>query len=284
MTTIAAESLVPKRLPIAKWITKDVNFPVPNVDVVVPHTLEPKTPGRVKFETVDRNSPGSVYRGLKSPQSNYIVLRASIAGTYRVRLYIEANGEDKPTELPPTTFEDTIAYLDQDNAFTGNNTFAGSSTFNGGITFPATQVPSSNINTLDDYEEGTFTPVLEGSGGTSGQTYTTQLGWYVKIGQQVNATFYVHLSAKGTITGDVIISGLPFVASGLTGYFGGAAISYWGNFNTALVALVGLIPISASYVLLRGAAAATASVTTLATASITDTTQVVGFVSYRASA
>jgi len=56
------------------------------------------------------------------------------------------------------------------------------------------------VNTLDDYEEGTWTPVFGGSGGTSGQTYTTQTGRYTKIGKLVTASFDCHLSAKGTIT------------------------------------------------------------------------------------
>ena len=54
-----------------------------------------------------------------------------------------------------------------------------------GIKFPATQVPSADANTLDDYEEGTWTPVLGGSGGTSGQTYAAQAGTYTKIGNRL---------------------------------------------------------------------------------------------------
>ena len=49
------------------------------------------------------------------------------------------------------------------------------------ILFPGTQIASSNANSLDDYEEGTFTPVLGGVGGTSGQTYSSRSGFYIKI-------------------------------------------------------------------------------------------------------
>ena len=54
-----------------------------------------------------------------------------------------------------------------------------------GITFPATQSASSDANTLDDYEEGTFTPLALGSttGGTA--SYTVQIGRYTKIGNRV---------------------------------------------------------------------------------------------------
>src|SRR3990167_662961 len=52
---------------------------------------------------------------------------------------------------------------------------------NGGqIAFPASQSASAGGNTLDDYEEGTWTPAV---GGTA--TYTTQIGRYVKIGKMV---------------------------------------------------------------------------------------------------
>jgi len=76
-----------------------------------------------------------------------------------------------------------------------------------GITFPATQVASSNANTLDDYEEGTWTPT-HGSG--SGITYGTQTGTYVKIGQLVYVTGYIGLTSKGSASGTVTVSGFPF--------------------------------------------------------------------------
>jgi hypothetical protein len=83
----------------------------------------------------------------------------------------------------------------------------------GQIKFPASQNASSDVNTLDDYEEGTWTPVIGGNGGTSGQSYSIQLGKYIKIGQVVYFTCYVLLSAKGTITSYVVIQGLPFTSA-----------------------------------------------------------------------
>jgi hypothetical protein len=52
-----------------------------------------------------------------------------------------------------------------------------------GITFPATQSASSNANTLDDYEEGTFTTTIAGETNVSAVTLT--VGNYIKIGKQV---------------------------------------------------------------------------------------------------
>lgn len=83
-----------------------------------------------------------------------------------------------------------------------------------GLTFPATQVPSSNVNTLDDYEEGTFTPTLVGLTTAGSGTYISRVGSYTKIGRQV--TFLINIvTSSHTGTGDMQITGLPFAPSGL---------------------------------------------------------------------
>ena len=64
---------------------------------------------------------------------------------------------------------------------------------------------------LDDYEEGTWTPTIQGSSGASGQSYAFQHGRFTKVGSFVHYTFDVNLSALGTLLGTyVVISGLPF--------------------------------------------------------------------------
>ena len=76
----------------------------------------------------------------------------------------------------------------------------------GGITFPATAVAASDANTLDDYEEGTWTPVVTG---WTSVTYTAQDGKYIKIGKHLTAWFYIQFSGTSAAT-DVTITGLPF--------------------------------------------------------------------------
>jgi hypothetical protein len=78
------------------------------------------------------------------------------------------------------------------------------------IAFPATQVTSADANTLDDYEEGTWTPALTFGGGSTGITYSVQLGRYTKIGRIVHVQFRITLSAKGSSTGAAVLNGLPF--------------------------------------------------------------------------
>jgi hypothetical protein len=87
----------------------------------------------------------------------------------------------------------------------------------GQIAFPATQNSSADPNTLDDYEEGTWTPTLTFSGGTTGITYdSVRVGTYVKFGRLVWLNCRVALTNKGSSTGTARVTGLPYTASGGT--------------------------------------------------------------------
>jgi hypothetical protein len=77
-----------------------------------------------------------------------------------------------------------------------------------GITFPATQSASSDANTLDDYEEGTWTPTVVSGGGSI--TSYTSTGTYTKIGNIVTVGYIFQITNGGTATGSVSITNLPF--------------------------------------------------------------------------
>jgi len=81
-----------------------------------------------------------------------------------------------------------------------------------GITFPASQSASGNPNTLDDYEEGTWTPTIEGSTTAGTASYTVQSMAYVKIGNAVFINGYVTYSGA-TGTGNLRLAGLPFTTN-----------------------------------------------------------------------
>lgn len=83
---------------------------------------------------------------------------------------------------------------------------------NGQIVFPATQNPSADPNTLDDYEEGAFTPTIIGTGAAGVGTYTNQIGRYTKIGRQVFFEILLSWTAH-TGTGNMQIAGLPFTSA-----------------------------------------------------------------------
>lgn len=99
-----------------------------------------------------------------------------------------------------------------------------------GIAFPATQVASSDANTLDDYEEGTFTTTWSGSSSGSGVRGT---GAYTKIGRLVTVTVVMGNVTFITFSGTLYCS-LPFQAGGVTEtqYIGAPMYYYTGaNWN-----------------------------------------------------
>ena len=80
----------------------------------------------------------------------------------------------------------------------------------GGVVFgDAGGSGTSTSNTLDSYEEGTFTPSLP-----NGATYTVQLGKYTKIGDLVHIEIILGWSSNG-YDNDFKINGLPFTPNGI---------------------------------------------------------------------
>jgi hypothetical protein len=109
----------------------------------------------------------------------------------------------------------------------------GSLEVNFGIKFPATQAASSDANTLDDYEEGTWTPVLRFGGASVGITYIAQRGTYTKIGNNVTIQFGMYLNSKGSSTGVATVSGLPFTSRNQSfGSYGGSCLYGMSGFSS----------------------------------------------------
>ena len=92
---------------------------------------------------------------------------------------------------------------------TPNNSYNACLQLKSGITFPATQSASSDANTLDDYEEGTWTPALSNFTGSAGWSAS---GTYVKIGRIVylDATLSPGSGTISATANSSSISGLPF--------------------------------------------------------------------------
>jgi hypothetical protein len=160
------------------------------------------------------------------------------------------------------------------------------STSGAGITFPATQSASSNANTLDDYEEGTWTPTLTGSSVSGSQTYGTRFGGYTKIGRQVSLNYFCALTAKGTISGNIYLSGYPFTSSS-----DNDSVRYGRNIigfenlaaNWVFITSINDTNIAYSYIAGLKTAASTSAVTNLTDADLTNTSQFSGSVLYNAS-
>ena len=105
------------------------------------------------------------------------------------------------------------------------------STSGAGITFPATQSASSDANTLDDYEEGTFTPTLSSGFSSAPTSYSFQSGSYTKIGRFVYVTLDLDPNGATANATQVRIGGLPFVAA-TPSIYGAGMLSYQISFNT----------------------------------------------------
>ena len=116
-------------------------------------------------------------------------------------------------------------------AVTGNTTMGGTAAITGNTTVGGTLVNTGLItasagvaiggtgsaNTLDDYEEGTWTP------GISGRTFGSVFGFYTKIGNVVTVLFDANIMAGGDVT-TPFLTGLPFTSSN------SSSIQYAGYF------------------------------------------------------
>lgn len=110
-----------------------------------------------------------------------------------------------------------------------------------GIAFPAAQSASTDANTLDDYEEGTFTPTVFGGTSAGAGTYSVQVGRYTKIGNRVTVDVYLNWT-NHTGTGDIRFGGLPFASRNAANYYASMTLGYVssltyaaGYFLTALI-------------------------------------------------
>ena len=87
-----------------------------------------------------------------------------------------------------------------------------------GVTFPATQVASSDANTLDDYKEAAWSPVISAGSGTP-TTVTVNSAVYTKIGRVVVCTFDFSIVNKGTASSSLQF-GLPVTSITSTAFCG----------------------------------------------------------------
>ena len=107
-------------------------------------------------------------------------------------------------------------------------------TIPGGINFPDTQVASADANTLDDYEEGTFTPIVDQAWPhtTNGMGHATQFGHYTKIGNRVFFNLRVILNGNGDAGNvNVSIRGLPFTCDSTANSETGFIVGYSSGLN-----------------------------------------------------
>ena len=80
----------------------------------------------------------------------------------------------------------------------------------GQIVFPATQNASADANTLDDYEHGTYTPVVD-QGASTNIAKTVTAAHYTKVGASVDINLRLDMTAAGTAGAQINIT-YPFTS------------------------------------------------------------------------
>lgn len=118
------------------------------------------------------------------------------------------------------------------------------------------------------FAAGTWTPALNFGGATTGITYGTRTGSYVRIGSLCFVNCYIALTSKGSASGEAKIGGLPFTVATLSTFMP----ARWTNLTTAYVSMVGFAVGGAAELGLRAATAATTSLNAAPAAADFDNT------------
>jgi len=152
----------------------------------------------------------------------------------------------------------------------------------GQIKFPAAQNASSDANTLDDYEEGTWTPSFSSTGATF--NHAAQVGVYTKIGNRVFCEFRISLNTSGNTlaANSLSVTGLPFANAGsVSTQF---QLSWFGS-TSSYSSMNGAVAAGASTMSIGGGTGGTGNQTGLlanAALSTSAGSQITGQFSYRA--
>jgi hypothetical protein len=181
----------------------------------------------------------SIISSTDSPTLNFTQLALANGGARNWRLIpnYEAWGTldiqvsaDNAT-LPSTTTRVSMTAAGDVNIKAGNLVMG---TLGKGIDFSATANSAAGVMSselLNDYEEGTWTPVITDltNDATMDGTYTR--GSYIKIGKQVTVRGYILTTSLGSVTGNVKIKGLPFTNGAGFASLGGGIIGTASGLN-----------------------------------------------------
>jgi len=150
---------------------------------------------------------------------------ASTLATSAGNITIDAQGSDTDIIFKGTDGSTDTTFLTLDGSAGGDLTLGA----NANIVFPATNVVSTNANTLDDYEEGNFTPTLT----ANSVAYDNRTGRYTKVGNKVFVECLLQWNSASfaSATGQLTITGLPFAPVGTIHYHGAYGVAYVSSIN-----------------------------------------------------
>jgi hypothetical protein len=123
---------------------------------------------------------------------------------------IGAGAEGLTLSSTSLTVANGLTLTDGDVALASGHGISFAATSDGGVSTPT--------ELLDDYEEGTWTPVL--TDGSSTLTIATPTAFYTRIGDSVHAEFYIQRTDSASNTATMILAGLPFAHKALPAIVG----------------------------------------------------------------
>ena len=131
----------------------------------------------------------------------------------------------------------------------------GSIPLTAGLKWPATQVESADVNTLDDYEEGTWVPGMTATDATITLNPSAILGAYTKIGRLVSVSAEVIISnisfLPGGPSGTLRLTGLPFASKSDPRAHAAAAVWADNLLATATGSIVGFVEAGTTDIILE---------------------------------
>ena len=217
-------------------------------------THKPVWIGSNGFLEIDDSRPSLTMRanGGNGSYGDVILHSAGRYGGHYFKTGIEGNGSNPVNTRMQIGWDGLVTINTTNLVLGGGNLVIGTS--GKGIDFSATDdgngVDTSSV--LDDYEEGTWTPALSGSVTAGSTTYLVQVGRYEKIGRQVTIRGRIAVNLKGTLDGDVSITGLPYTSSATSGAHGILNFGYASNLGiTASESLTCLMGNSATTGVIR---------------------------------
>lgn len=181
------------------------------------------------FQRSRGTTDGSLTEVISGDRLGYIVFRGADGATFSDGAVIigEADGDwttsgdttDSPGRLVFSTTADGASSPTERMRIT-SDAYVRLASSTGGIQFNG---DTAAANALDDYEEGSWTPVIVGTTAAGTGTYSRQVGRYTKIGSRVVAEGICTWSAH-TGTGNIKMTGLPFTLSNAANYLTAVAL------------------------------------------------------------
>jgi len=150
-----------------------------------------------------------------------------------------------PTEAMRIASTGLVTVADGLTLTDGNLTVASGHGIDFSVTGDGAGTDSSEL--LDDYEEGTWAPVLAGlNAGSSNGTYSVQVGTYTKVGRLINANFHIDIGSLNDGTGALTITGLPYASANIANNYGSMTVPHVSGWSGNYYNISGLVGANSS--------------------------------------